>query len=418
MLHHIALALAFSSHVNAYNDFHFGFNFHDIGYAPQGVNISVDPRIIRKTLQRVRDYRPVTGLFDDWTVEGPSKDNITSVAKYWADEYSWEDVQQQINRDYKHYITKVPGSGNYTSDIPLHFLHHKSENDSAIPLLLLHGWPSTSLEWSEVIRPLAESSELSFHVVAPDLPGFGFSPAATQDGLGTREMGRGVDALMKQLGYSTYGLATTDTGWFIGMWMVHDVADSIIGHLFDFWYPNPNSTDLERFQANQTTAEETAVIESLHVWDDFHNAYSMVHSQKPIAMSLALADSPVGFLGWYWDLSYAISDGIPHSMDELITDALMLWLPGPYGNIRSYRQIFQPDIVDFPKTNVPSGVSQWGWGHGPFPGIANFPFTPRSWIERLCNVTYFKTHKRGGHFPARTLPEYWVSDVREFFKGL
>ncbi|KID86027.1 Epoxide hydrolase [Metarhizium guizhouense ARSEF 977] len=341
MLHHISLALAFSSHVSAYNDFHFGFNFHDIGYAPQGVNISVDPRIIRKTLQRVRDYRPVTGLFDDWTVEGPSKDNMTSVAKYWADEYCWEDAQQQINRDYKHYITKVPGSGNYTSDIPLHFLHHKSEND--------------------------KSSEVSFHVVAPDLPGFGFSPAATQDGLGTREMGRAVDALMKQLGYSTYGLATTDTGWFIGMWMVHDVADSIIGHLFDFWYPNPNSTDIERFQANQTTAEETAVIESLHVWDDFHNAYSMVHSQKPIAMSLALADIPVGFLGWYWDLSYAISDGIPHSMDELITDALMLWLPGPYGNIRSYRQIFRPDIVDFPKTNVPSGVSQWGWGHGPFP---------------------------------------------------
>jgi pimeloyl-ACP methyl ester carboxylesterase len=143
-----------------------------------------------------------------------------------------------MNEQFAHYATTVPGNGEYSAPIPLHFVHERSDDEAATPLLLIHGWASTHLEWSRIIKPLAQQGSKAFHVVAVDLPGFGFSPAARQPGLGAREMGRAFDALMRQLGHDKYGLVTTDLGWLIGMWMVEDVRDSISATLrISSWFP-------------------------------------------------------------------------------------------------------------------------------------------------------------------------------------
>lgn len=316
------------------------YKFPDGPY-PRPFEVKLLQPFVDMTLRKVRDYRPTFGLSTTWALEGPPHQDINRIAKIWGSDYDWRSVESQINDEFKHYATVVPGSGNYNLPIPLHFVHHVSKNEDAIPLLLLHGWPSSFLEWSKVIKPLSEHANRSFHVVAPDLPGFGFSPAPKQPGMGPREMGRAFDLMMKQLGYDKYGIATTDLGWTVGMWMVHDVQDSIIGHMCDFFMVPPNEDDQARMQAGTLTTEESEYMSGMNTWFSSHSAYSTAHSQKPLALSIALGDSPIGLLGWCWDLIHTVSDGYPYSEKELITDTMMLWIPGPYSNIRSYLEFYK-----------------------------------------------------------------------------
>ena len=309
--------------------------------SPEKFKISVDRGFIHSTTSKVKNFRGTRSLAPDWTNEGPSTSRAEEVRSYWEKHYDWFSVQEEINANFSHYATTVPGNRNYTWDIPLHFVHERSESPDAIPLLLLHGWPSTHLEWSQIIKPLASSSygNVSFHVVAPDLPGFGFSPAPTHPGLDPRVMGIAFDSLMHQLGYPTYGIVTTDLGWFVGSWMAKDVPDSLRGHFMDFALLAPNATDLERFSANQTTPEETAFINSFIAFTANHFAYSAAHEQKPLALGYSMSDSPVGFLAWLWDLAHIA--GPDQSFKDLITKALMLYIPGVYNNIRAYLESFK-----------------------------------------------------------------------------
>ncbi|VUC35474.1 unnamed protein product [Clonostachys rosea] len=372
----IWLSLAASSPAWAWNTE--GFKFPQGPY-PTPFKIVLNDDFITMTLQKVKDYRPTVGLTSSWNIEGPPTHNITELAQYWSDEYNWASIQQKINDDFRHLATVIEGDGgNYTADVPLHFIHQRAANDNAIPLLLLHGWPSTSLEWSKVIEPLTTDTNSPFHVVAPDLPGFGFSPALTKPGLSPATMGRILNKLMLQLGYTRYGLVTTDLGWFAGMWMMSEVEENIIGHFTDFVLVTPSNSDMERIENGTATEEEVANAEAGSIWSSKHAAYSTTHAQKPLALAHAIADSPVGLLAWYWDVNYATSDGYLYSKEELVTDAMMLWVPGPYANMRFYLEFFTPEAQDFPSSNVSTGVTEWGWGHGPFPEIGALPFALRA----------------------------------------
>ncbi|KAK1623770.1 Alpha/Beta hydrolase protein [Colletotrichum phormii] len=377
------------------------FNFPS-NSTPQRFTIKVDESFVNNTIQKVRSYRPTYGLSSTWDIEGPPAGNLTDVAEYWVNQYDWNYVQKKLNDDFDHYATTVSGGEKYPYPVPLHFIHHVSTITNATPLLLLHGWPSTNLEWSKVIKPLSENSEQPFHIVAPDLPGFGFSPEPQHHGLGLREMGSAFDALMHQL------------GWVTGRWMTIDVRDSILGHMCDFFLAETTTEDQARLAQNKTTEEETLYMASVDKWFSSHWAYFVVHSQKPLTISQALADSPVGLLGWFWDVNYATSNGYPYTKEELITDAMMMIIPGPYAGIQAYLG-FQSQ---FPHTDVPTGVSQWSMGDGPFPDVGNFGFAPRSWIERSVNLVYFQRHQNGGHFPAVSQPDLWMSDARSFFSAL
>lgn len=311
------------------------------GSYPQPFQLNLDESFVEKTLRKVKDYRPTNGLSTEWDMEGPPKETIENVAKYWSTEYDWRAVEKNINTDFHHFATTVSGHGNYTQSIPLHFIHHTSDSDDAIPLLLLHGWPSSFLEWSKVIEPLTQHTGQSFHIVAPDLPGFGLSPAPRQPDLGPREMAKAFDELMHQLGYEKYGIVTTDLGWFVGMWMVNEVEDNIIGHMTDFFLTPPTDSDRARIQSGQASSEETSYITALDNWFTSHWAYATAHGQKPLALGQALGDTPVGLLGWLWDVAHAVGDGYNFGYEQLITDTMMLWIPGPYANMRAYLEIFK-----------------------------------------------------------------------------
>lgn len=323
----------------------FQFPAQDLQSEPKPFQISVNPEFIQRTIQKAALYRPSIGLVEQDTTweDGPPPQEIIKLASYWAHDYEWFTVQKQINANFSHYTTTIPGSRNYQHPIPLHFVHERAYQspEDAIPLLLLHGWPSSHYEWAKVIQPLANPSNKSsprFNVVAPDLPGFGFSPAPTHPNLGPREMGLAFDALMHQLGYLKYAVASTDLGWAVGSWMTYDTT-SIIAHSTDFFIASPNATDLARFAANETSAQETAYLKGIQQFQANDFGYSVVQSTKPLALALALTDSPVGFAGWVWQLIATLADGYAYSKEELITTTMLLWIQGTYGNLRAYKEI-------------------------------------------------------------------------------
>jgi pimeloyl-ACP methyl ester carboxylesterase len=330
------------------NPLNFQFPEPDADSGPKPFHISVDPSFINQTIQKACLYRPSIALLEQDTtwLDGPPPQDINKLASYWAEEYRWSDVQEQINTNFSHFTTTVQGNQNYPHLMPLHFIHeHASDGpDAAIPLLLLHGWPSSHLEWAKVVHPLAHPANKSsprFNVVAPDLPGFGFSPAPTHSGLGPREMGFGFDALMHQLGYKKYAIASTDLGWVVGSWMTSDTS-SVIAHSTDFFSVQPNATDMSRFAANQTSKEESAYILAVQQLMKDNFAYSVIQGAKPLQLALALTDSPVGFAGWIWQLIASVSDGFEYTYEELVTTTMMLWIQGTYGNLRAYKEF---DVV-------------------------------------------------------------------------
>lgn len=321
-------------------------NFPPSSSQPVAFNISVDPTFINETKVKAGLYRPSVDLEDDsnkdW-IEGPPRANMTALATYWAEHYDWFQTEKAINANFSHYAITIPppNSSEYQHEVPLHFVHERSDDEAAIPLLLLHGWPSSHLEWSRVIAPLtspANSTAQRFHVVAPDLPAFGFSPAPTSSGLGPRQMGLVFDSLMRELGYPRYGVASTDLGWWVGMWMADAASGSLIGHFCDFYVATPNATDVARQARNQTTAEEDAYMASNTAWFGAHSAYSTVQTQNPLSIGQAMSDTPVGFAGWIWVLMYAVSDGYAYRLEEIVNSAMMLWIQGTWGNLRTYRE--------------------------------------------------------------------------------
>ncbi|KAI1324461.1 alpha/beta-hydrolase [Xylariaceae sp. FL0255] len=395
--------------------------------APVPFQASVDPGFVNTTLLKVSLYRPSIDLLDEvainsgWT-EGPPEANMTALAEYWSSHYNWYKVQDEINGNFSHFAITIPGAGNYNHPVRLHFLHERSDASDAIPLLLIHGWPDSHLLWSQVIEPLrspSNSSTQSFHIVALDMPGFGFSPAATYSGLNNPEMGSAFNQLMNTLGYDRYGIICTDIGWGPGLYMVDRLTENVIGVFSDNWPIAPNATDLERLSKNETTEEETHYIESYNNFVANHTSYADAHTQSPLSIAQAMSDTPVGYAGWVWHLWHWVNDGYELGLEKIITTTMMIWIQGAYGNIRAYKTTEIYDPGERPYCHAPAGVSVWGWFNSPLgPSVGYAGLTPSSWISRIANLSFYSRHEQGGHLPAMTEPELWVTDVRNFFGAL
>lgn len=350
-------------------------------YKPRPYSIDVSPSFIEETRQKVIKFRSTVDITQPAWFDGPPASNITSLAKYWEEEYDWFEDQDSINANFSHYITTVPPpGGNYNSTLDIHFIHQRSEREDAIPLLFLHGWPSTSLEWERIIPGLvspSDSTSPAFHVVAPDLPGYGFSPAPTAPGLGPDEHGIVFGSLMEQLGYDKYAVYSTDLGVVVAHRLVVHYAPHIINHISDMLLVFPTPEDLARYAANQTTPEESAYIDSTNAFFNQHSAYAQLHSSYPLSIAYALNDSPVGFLAWMYQLVYTVGDQA-HTAAELIREALLLYIPGVYGNIRSYKELYGVDKFAPGNTSVPHSALQFGWGAATaYPELKSFNYAVR-----------------------------------------
>ena len=316
------------------------------GLSPQPMTIDVSPAFIEQTRIKASLTRLAIDIAVPPFTEGVPSNEISTIIDFWTNEYNWTAVQNALNAQYHHFTTTVPPLNDsntvFPDPTPLHFVHHSSSRSDAIPLLFIHGWPGSFLEVGNILADLVEpsnSSDPAFHVVAPSIPGFGFSPAPTKPGLGLIETGAAFHQLMLQLGYERYVIQGGDFGSHTARYMGAAYPDSVVSILCNLYGVQANDTDRARQEANETTAEENAYIEFLDMTEPFAQAFWNLEAAVPLQLGILLTDSPVGNLAWPYMGMRGFAPGYKWALEDSITWAMMLYIPGPYGSVRIYREL-------------------------------------------------------------------------------
>ena len=347
---------------------------------------------LRERLHRTR--WPERECVADWS-QGIPLDYVQELARYWAEEYDWRAREARLNA-FDQFVTEIDG-------LNIHFIHQRSANPDALPLLITHGWPGSIVEFAEVIEPLNRD----FHVVCPALPGFGFSGKPTAAGWKVERIALAWDTLMKRLGYDRYGAQGGDWGATVTTQIGRNGLGCIGIHL-----NMPIAAPVG--DLSNPSADEREALAALNHYQLWEAGYSKQQSTRPQTLGYGLADSPVGQLAWIVEKLYAWSDcgGHPEnvfSRDEMLDDVMLYWAANSgASSARLYWESFGA-FGGGGKVEVPTGVAR-------FPKEIFRP--PRSWCESVYNITHWTDMPRGGHFAAFEQPDLFVEDVRAFFSTL
>ncbi|KAF4340305.1 epoxide hydrolase [Fusarium beomiforme] len=384
---------------------------------PKPFTIHVDRGFIEDTRQRVVHTR--VPLFINVTSDGPSAENFTNVRDFWANEYDWNKTEASINKRLKQFTTIVePVINNVTHTVPLHFVHHRSSRPDAIPLLFIHGWPGSFLEVENIIGPLTNPPNASlpaFHVVAPSIPGFAFSPAPQQPGFGPVEASHTFNELMLQLGYSKYVIQGGDFGGVILRYQAHQFPKHVISALCNFWIIQPRNSDLGRLAQGEATPDEIAYINIIEKYEIQGSGYRLMSSTEPLTLAYGMTDSPLGNAMWMYSIMSRVIDPdiMAWTPEEIITWSMMYWIQGPYGGMRFYKEVQNDgglETLEFgtlPLVEVPVAISQ-------FPYDLTYCM-PLEWAKRGGNVLKRTVHNHGGHFAAYEVPNLLLHDIWSWF---
>ena len=337
---------------------------------------------------------------------------LRELAEYWRGGFDWRAQEARLN-SWPQYITQIGGQ-------KIHFLHVRSPEPDATPLLLLHGWPGSVVEFTRVIGPLSDphahgdASAPAFDLVIPSLPGFGFSGPVTEPGWGSRRMAAALAELMRQLGYRRYGVQGGDYGAFVGPDLGRVDPEHVIGiHVNAATMGFIPFGDIpEQDEATFTDLEKQRVQRLQNYMTD-GNGYFQIQSTRPQTLSYALTDSPAGQLAWIvekfkeWTNSGHTlpEDAIPR--DEILADVSVYWFTGTAGSAANmYYETMHSG--DWP---TPSGVPT---------GVAVFAedVAIRRYAEGANNIVHWSDFETGGHFAALETPDLLVQDVRAFFASL
>ncbi|MFI5485830.1 epoxide hydrolase family protein [Micromonospora echinaurantiaca] len=322
---------------------------------------------------------------------------LKELAGYWRDGFDWRKQEAELNR-YPQFVVDVDGQR-------LHFLHIRSTNPAAVPLLLIHGWPGTIVEFLDVIGPLSDR----FHLVIPSVPGHGFSPAPAAPGWTHAHTARAFAGLMARLGYQRFGVQGGDIGAFIGPQVGRVAPEHVIGvHANAFvTFPQGELTGL-------TEAEQRRLALFQRFNDDMMG-YMHIQGTRPQTVSYALTDSPVGQLAWIVEKFKEWTDpaaDLPEqavARDRILANVAIYWFTA---TARSSANQYYETFHD---------AAGWGGPRGTAPtGIAVFPndVAIRQLAARTENVTHWAEYDRGGHFAALEAPDLLADDVLTFFDGL
>jgi len=342
-----------------------------------------------------------------WTY-GTSRAYLESLVRYWRDRFDWRAQERALNR-FEQFTTTIDG-------VKLHFIHRRSKELNAMPLLVTHGWPGSIVEFSKVIEPLTDPvahggrAEDAFDVVAPSLPGFGFSDKPRETGFDPRRMAALEAALMARLGYVRYGVQGGDWGSIISTRIALIDAPHVAGlHLNMCRAAAPAGANPN----DGLTAAEIERLRRVEAWQNEETGYQRIQGTKPQTLGYALNDSPVGLAAWIVEKfrSWCDCAGDPETIftkDELLTNIALYW---------------------FTQTATSSARIYYETAHaGAAPGAgrvevptacADFPkepiWAPRAWLAARYNITRWTEMPRGGHFAAFEQPALFVDDVRAFF---
>jgi pimeloyl-ACP methyl ester carboxylesterase len=333
---------------------------------------------------------------------GVGKADLKRLTDYWLDGFDWRDVECRLNQ-LQQYVTDIEGEC-------LHFVH-RSGDGAKPPVLLLHGWPGSFLEFEPLIAPLAADGH---DVVVPSLPGFAFSNPITGI-IGPRRAAQILHALMTRLfGDRRYIIQGGDWGAHIASWMAYLEPEALLGL-------HSNMVSIYAEDAEPTTPEERDLIARREVILDRETGYNHEQETRPQTLGVAMADSPVGLAGWIlekfgmWADLPRRPDGSPDlwarfTEDQLLAN-IMLYV-GPPAEVTStwiYRGKRLEGSDRFPagtRVTVPMGIAA-------FPDPVFLP-TPRTFAEKTYNVVRYTQMPSGGHFAAFEEPALMLEDLRAF----
>jgi epoxide hydrolase len=340
---------------------------------------------------------------------------LSDLITYWREDFDWRTQEAKLN-SFDQFMVTVEGTN-------IHTIHQRSANAEAIPLLLVHGWPGSIAEFHKLIGPLTDpeshggDSADSYHVIAPSLPGFGFSLAPTEPGMSPERIALLLAGLMQTLGYERYAIAGGDWGAVINSHHANHFPERLIGLHSNMILAGPPE---DKSQRENVTASEAELRKTRGDYMRGELAYQQIQATKPQSLGYALNDSPAGLAAWILEKFHGWTD-IPQgaegnlddvfSKDELLTNISIYWFTE---SITSSMRIYYenravPQIKPTGYINVPTGVAL-------FP--AEIYITPRAWAEAAYDIRHWAQLEKGGHFAALEQTQTYLDELNTFFRLL
>ncbi len=369
---------------------------------------------LRERLSRTRFPDQIEGA--EWKY-GTELSFHQELVQYWLDKYDWRTHERELNR-FDHFKTPIESAG---ETIDLHFIHQRSPEPNAKPLVITHGWPGSVYEFHKIIGPLTDPvahggrAEDAFHVVCPSIPGFGFSSAPRKPGFDAKRAAETIITLMAKLGYESYGAQGGDWGAVITPWIGTLDPQHCMGIHLTMLIAGPPAGVAN--PAEGLTPQELQGLADAGAFQKDGAGYQQIQGTRPQTLGYGLTDSPSGLAAWIVEKFHAWTDcdGDVESLfskDELLTNIMFYWVTQ---SITSSTRIYYESM----KT-----------GHfGPHPEPVTVPTAgaifpkeiyrvPRKWAEAVFNVQRWNLFDKGGHFAALEQPKVLVDDMRAFFRDL
>ena len=373
--------------------------------------IDIPEEKIKEIYEKVKKYSWHEMPNDGGWEYGTNIDYMKEISNYWTQSFNWRKHEAEINK-FSNFKTKV-------DNIEIHFIHEKGSGSNPTPLLLMHGWPGSILEFLHIIEKLAHpekfggKEEDAFDIIIPSLPGFGFSGRPSRP-IGPRKMADILNKLMiKNLKYNNYIAQGGDWGATIANWIGYDYSKNCKAiHINCLTMRHPNGPQTKEEEDWQNKFDKDQIMQ---------DGYRTQQATKPQTLSYGMMDSPVGVAAWILEKIYFWSDlkdnniESVYSKDTLLANIMIYivtktfntasWIY--YGRREEGGRLFPKD---FKKIKIPTGIAV-------FPAeMSTWP--PKTYVERIFNVKQWTNMKNGGHFAAMEQPELLVKDIVEFSKKI
>lgn len=384
--------------------------------------VQFDDATVDDLRARLRMTRwPERETVDDWS-QGAPLAFVQDLAAYWCDGYDFGAAAARMNA-WPQFVTRI-------DDLDIHFVHARSAEPDALPLVITHGWPGTFVEFLDAIGPLTDpvahggDARDAFHVVCPSLPGYGFSTRPSTRGRGLPWIADAWATLMARLGYERYGAQGGDWGSAVTCVLGDTHPDEVVGihlNMPTVMLPPPG---------DDTTEQERRNFDDFQWHQQWGTGYQHLQATRPQTLGYGLVDSPVGQLAWVVEKFWAWTDcatpdgvGDPYTIftrDQLLDNATVFWATATGASSgRLYWESAGPAALADPanaailatgEITVPTGCSV-------FPREIRRP-SRRQAETRFTNLHYWNEPARGGHFAAFEQPALFVDEVRASFRSL
>jgi epoxide hydrolase len=367
--------------------------------AMQPFEVCVSDDALDDLRRRLRDTRWLEESRTGGSETGIGLDFVQRHCAYWLEEFDWRAVEARINHQ-PNFLVEVDG-------LKLHCIHHRSIRADALPLILIHGWPTSFLEFLDICDALTEPEDggPAFHVVVPSLPGHGFSE--TRPGISPRRIAALFAGLMQQLGHERYIVQGGNWGSSIGTEMARAYPERVIGlHLNSLNGRPPEG------EAPPLSPEDQALA------DIYITLLGAPHfnllSRTPLTVAHALNDSPAGLLAWIGEKLEIWADrtlpGNPGLGSEwIVSTTALYWLTGTAATAGNLYREAVLDPAPERRVTVPTGIAHFAH---------ELVMAPRAWAEPAYNIVSWQRYEQGGHYPALEVPELFLDEIRQFAASL